>query len=72
MKERIITITLQIDEETHEGKLTPCVTENGEVKNDFTHTEIASTLTAIHTAYDMIAQQYIRKLGIYEGLWKEE
>lgn len=63
---------MQIDEETHKGTITPCVTENGKVKNAFTHTEIASTLTAIHNAYDMMAQQYIRKLGINEGLWKEE
>lgn len=72
MKERIITITMSIDEYTHEGTITPLVTENGETKTLFKHTEMASTLHAIHVAYNMLATQFIAQLGVCDGLWTEE
>lgn len=72
MKERIITITLSIDEETHEGKITPIVTENGELKENFSQSEMATTLEAIHRTYNMLSQQFINQLGAAEGIWEEE
>lgn len=63
MKERIITIAMQIDEEAHNASVKTSVTENGEPKDKFNDVEMATTLHAIHLAYDGLSGQFIKHLS---------
>lgn len=62
MKKRIITITMDVDEETHSAELGCEITENGELKTTFENAEMASILSAISRTHDNLATEFILHL----------
>ena len=49
-KQRVVTVTMDIDMETHEGILSLNVTENGKEKTEFSLSEALTTVSALSWA----------------------
>lgn len=47
IKHRVITITMDIDSETHQAKIRNSITENGVEKNNFTVSEALTVATIL-------------------------